>query len=84
MAAETGLIGLFAGSLMIGSIIWFCLVTGLKNRDNVVTATAFIIPFGLFFPLQSTADFFGQWNNTFMWSAVALALATRNIISSRK
>jgi hypothetical protein len=34
-----------------------------------------VIPFGLFFPIQSTGDFFGQWNNIFMWSAIALALA---------
>jgi len=25
--------------------------------------------------VQSTADFFGQWNNTFMWSAVGFSLA---------
>jgi hypothetical protein len=29
----------------------------------------------LFWPIRSSADFFGQWNNIFLWSAVALALA---------
>lgn len=83
IAAETGLIGLVAGSVMIGSIIWFCFVSGIKNRDNVIAATAFVIPLGLFFPIQSTADFFGQWNNIFMWSAVALALSARNVVAER-
>ena len=57
-----------------------CLITSIKGRENVITATAFVIPFGLFFPIQSTADFFGQWNNIFMWSAVALALSARNLM----
>jgi hypothetical protein len=47
----------------------------LKNRENVFVATAWVIPFGLFWPIATTADFFGQWNNIFMWSAVALALS---------
>ena len=84
MAAETGVIGLLAGSLMIGSIIWFCFVSGIKNRNNVIAATAFVIPLGLFFPVQSTADFFGQWNNVFMWSAVGLALTARNINQTKE
>ncbi len=81
--AETGVIGLFSGIVMLGSIICFCFVTGRRNRDNVIAATAFVVPLGLFFPIQTTADFFGQWNNIFMWSAVALALAGRNLETSR-
>ena len=84
MLAETGLVGLIFGCLMLGAILWSCLITGLKNRENVMAAVAFIIPLGLFFPLQTTADFFGQWNNIFMWSAVALALAARNLIDNWK
>ena len=78
IAAETGVVGLIAGLVMVGSIIWCCLIFGIKNRENVIAATAFVVPFGLFFPIQSTADFFGQWNNIFMWSAIALALAAQN------
>jgi len=40
------------------------------------------VPLGFFFPIQSTADFFGQWNNIFMWSALSLALAAGNLLSS--
>ena len=79
---ETGIIGLISGSVMIISIIWFCFVTGVRGRANVLAAIAFIVPLGLFFPIQTTADFFGQWNNIFMWSAIALALATRNLVVS--
>jgi O-antigen ligase len=75
LLTETGVIGLVSGSLMIVSIIWAAFAGWRKNRDNVVAATAFVVPFGLFFPIQSTGDFFGQWNNIFMWSAIALALA---------
>lgn len=82
--AETGLVGFIAGITMIGSIIWATFKAGLQNRDNVVVATAFVIPLGLFFPIASTADFFGQWNNIFMWSALALSLATTNLYREDK
>ncbi|MDB2469196.1 O-antigen ligase family protein [Alphaproteobacteria bacterium] len=81
LLTETGVIGLITGSVMIISIIWAAFAGWRQNRANVVAATAFVVPFGLFFPIQSTADFFGQWNNIFMWSAIALALAAaRNIV----
>jgi hypothetical protein len=82
MLGETGIIGLISGSIMIISIIWFCFQTGMRRRANVLAATAFVVPLGLFFPIQTTADFFGQWNNIFMWSAIGLALATRNLVAS--
>ena len=72
---ETGLIGLGLGAVMLISIIWTCFRANLANRNNVLAATCFVVPFGFFFPGQSTADFFGQWNNTFMWSAIGFALA---------
>ena len=75
MAGETGILGLVTGVLFLGSIIWVCAVPAIRNRDNVVVATMWIVPFGLFWPIASTADFFGQWNNIFMWSALAIALA---------
>ncbi len=78
---EIGIIGLISGSVMIISIIWAALAGWRKNRDNVVAATAFVVPFGLFFPIQSTGDFFGQWNNIFMWSAIALALAAARTLT---
>ena len=79
LLAETGIFGLATGLLMVLSIIWHTVSTSLDNRKNVVVATAFIIPLGLFFPIASTADFFGQWNNIFIWSAISLSLGATNI-----
>ena len=79
MLAETGVIGLIFGCMMFGAILWRTIKISWLGRGNVITATAFIVPLGFFFPLQSTADFFGQWNNLFMWSAIALVLAAGNI-----
>ena len=71
---ETGLIGLTLVIIMFVAIIWACFRANLANRGNVLAATCFVVPLGFFFPLQSTADFFGQWNNVFMWSAIAFSL----------
>ncbi len=73
---ETGIVGLMTGGLMLFSIVWSAFTGFRQNRKNVVAATAFVIPLAFFFPIQSTADFFGQWNNIFMWSSIALALAS--------
>ena len=75
MAGEVGIVGLVTGVVFLGSIIWVCALPAFRNRDNVVVATMWIVPFAFFWPIASTADFFGQWNNIFMWSALAIALA---------
>tara|TARA_A100001015_G_scaffold217622_1_gene244520 strand:+ start:2506 stop:3789 length:1284 start_codon:yes stop_codon:yes gene_type:complete len=80
MLAETGILGFTTGVFMICTIILTLFRAGRANRQNIVAATSFIVPLGLFFPLQSTADFFGQWNNVFMWSAVALSMASVNLL----
>jgi O-antigen ligase len=84
MAGEAGLLGLVTGVLFLGSIIWVCAVPAIRNRENVVVATMWIVPFGLFWPISSTADFFGQWNNIFMWSAIAIAIAGSQIGASNR
>ena len=72
--SETGYLGLISAVVFIGSIIFKCFGAGVANR-HVLYTTAWVIPFALFWPIRSSADFFGQWNNIFLWSAVALALA---------
>ena len=47
------------------------MISIFANKDNIFTAISYVIPLAVFFPLQTTGDFFGQWNNLFMWSAVA-------------
>ena len=81
MLGEVGIIGFLTGVLFLGSIIWACARPALRDRSNVVVATMWIVPFAFFWPIASTADFFGQWNNIFMWSAVAVALAGAQISS---
>ena len=84
MAGETGIIGLIFGTIFLWSIIWTCFRASWKNRDNVMLATAWIVPFGLFWPVASMADLFGQWNNIFLWSAVSLALAATNLADNKQ
>ncbi len=74
MLVETGIIGLVLGSFFLWSIIAECFRAGLRNRGNVMIATAFVVPLAVFWPIATSADLFGQWNNIFMWSGVALAL----------
>ena len=83
MMGEAGIIGLVTGVLFCGSIIWACARPAIRDRSNVVVATMWIVPLGFFWPITSTADFFGQWNNIFMWSALSIALAGAQIGSTK-
>lgn len=79
LLAETGIVGFVLGSVFFSSIVWSCFTASRKNNADIFDATAWVVPFGLFWPIASTADFFGQWNNIFLWTAVSLALCvTRN------
>ena len=80
MLLETGLVGFILGVVFLWSIIWTCFKASLKNREDVFVATAWVMPFGIFWPIATSADFFGQWNNIFIWSAVALSLSSSQII----
>ena len=77
---ETGFIGFVLGVVFLWSIIWTCFRASLRDRDNVFVATAWVIPFGIFWPIATSADFFGQWNNIFIWSAVALSLSSFTLV----
>ena len=68
-----------SGMFLIASLVITLVRAGRCNKQNIFATTAYIVPLGLFFPLQSTADFFGQWNNIFLWSAVALSMAAINL-----
>ena len=73
--AEVGIIGLILGSLMFVSITLRCFSARNYNFDCPMAATAFVIPFGLFFPLQQFGSFYGQWGNLFIWFAIGFALS---------
>ena len=82
MLGEAGIVGLLTGALFLGSIFWACAKPARRDRRDVIVATMWIVPFAFFWPIASTAGFFGQWNNIFMWSAIALALAGARIGST--
>ena len=73
--AETGIIGLLTGCVMFISLIITCVKARLESLNCPMSATAFIIPLGLFFPLQQFGSFYGQWGNLFTWFAIAFALS---------
>ena len=73
--AETGIIGLIIGSIMFGSIIFTCYKARKENINCPMVATAFVVPLGLFFPLQQFGSFYGQWGNLFIWFAIGFALS---------
>ena len=73
--AEVGIIGLSIGCLMFGSIILTCYKAMLNNFNCPMAATAFVVPLGLFFPIQQFGSFYGQWGNLFTWFAIAFAVS---------
>ena len=75
--AETGFVGLLAGVAMMLAIILHCWSASGSADNPYFGPVAFVVPLVFFFPIQSTADFFGQWNNVFMWSALGLALSVQ-------
>ncbi len=80
LAGETGIIGLMTGTVFFVSIISACYLARRRNPENVFVAIAFVIPFSFFWPIASSSDLFGQWNNCFIWSAIALSLCSTNIL----
>ena len=60
---------------MFGSIIITCFKARLENFNCPMAATAFVVPFGLFFPIQQFGSFYGQWGNLFIWFAIGFAVS---------
>ena len=58
---------------MIFSIIYSCFKERIYNRNNFFSATAFVIPFGIF-SLYKIQIVFGQWGNLFIWFSLAFAI----------
>lgn len=75
---ETGVLGLIFGIFMMITITLAAFHGRRSHPCSILSNTLYIVPFAFFFPLQTSADFFGQWNNVFMWSSVALALSVSN------
>ena len=73
--AEVGIVGLVFGCIMFGSLIITCFKARLANFKCPMAATAFVVPLGLFFPIQQFVSFYGQWGNLFTWFAVAFTVS---------
>ena len=84
LLAETGLLGFLSGSIAVGSVVYYCWSHRLSSKFDPVLKTAWVVPFALFWPIKTNADFFGQWNNSFLWSAVAIALAIAHLRSRER
>jgi O-antigen ligase len=73
--AETGFLGFIFGTSMIVAIIISCYKERMNNSRCPIISTAFVIPFGIFFPLQQFGSFYGQWGNLFIWFAVGYSIS---------
>ena len=74
--AETGVVGLCFYLLFVGSMITACWRTARRNNPDFLAIAGVVVPIAFFFPLQSNNDFFGQWINIFMWTSIAMAMAS--------
>ena len=74
--AETGLVGLIFGTLMIFFILKSTFNSRKFNPTCPISSTAFIVPLLLFFPIQQTGNFFGQWGNLFIWFSIGYAMTS--------
>jgi hypothetical protein len=73
--AETGIIGLFFGTLMFFFIFYTFIINKKNHPDCPVIAISYIIPLALFFPLQQMGSFFGQWGNLFIWFPIGFCMS---------
>lgn len=74
--AETGVVGLCFYLLFVGSMITVCWRTARRQNSDFLAIVGVVVPIAFFFPVQSNNDFFGQWINIFMWTSIAMAMAS--------
>jgi O-antigen ligase len=74
--AETGVVGLCFYLLFVGSMITVCWRAARRQKSDFLAIAGVVVPIAFFFPLQSNNDFFGQWINIFMWTSIAMAMAS--------
>jgi len=74
--AEMGVVGLCFYLLFVGSMITVCWRTARRQNSDFLAIAGVVVPIAFFFPVQSNNDFFGQWINIFMWTSIAMAMAS--------
>ena len=73
--AETGFVGLLSGFVMFLGIMFTSYSSRKSNNKCPMAYLYFVIPLIIFFPLQQTGNFFGQWGNLFIWFCISFCLA---------
>ncbi len=73
--SEIGVLGLLFGCVMFVSLIITCFKARVENLNCPMAATAFVVPFAFFFPIQQFGSFYGQWGNLFIWFAIGFAVS---------
>ena len=75
-----GVLGLISAVFMFGAIVKKAFSARQTIAPNCFALSAFISPLVFFFPLQTTNDFFGQFTNVFVWSALGVVLLVATFI----
>jgi drug/metabolite transporter (DMT)-like permease len=57
-------------------MITVCWRTARRQNSDFLAIAGVVVPIAFFFPVQSNNDFFGQWINIFMWTSIAMAMAS--------
>ena len=74
--AETGVVGLTAAGVFLGSLIYNAYKRCQIVSRNPILCPLWIVPLALFWPLSTHADFFGQWINVFAWTGIGVSIGT--------
>ena len=77
--AETGLVGFSLASLMFFYLTKYCWAIYTQSPKEIGATVALITLITVFFPIQTTGDFFGQWNNLCIWAAIAMGIMVSNV-----
>ena len=73
LLGETGVVGFVC---FLFCLFQFVKSFRLKIKSRTVSSNSifWLVPFLFLWPISPTSDFFGQWNNIFMWSSLGIAL----------
>ena len=80
LLAETGVLGFFCAVGMIWTLGWKLYQKWRQQSKRAVPT--WIVVLALFWPISGFPDFFGQWQNIFIWSGIAQAIALTHVSNS--
>ena len=83
LLAEVGAVGLIAGVIMFLSIIVHAFNNSRINRSVTFLQNSWVIPIAFFWPIAGFPDFFGQWQNIFMWGGLSICFISLKPQTSR-